>query len=77
MKPFTLDGYKDLEELAEELYSHGTLYARTPGEEKGVVAAVVKTLLDKLTPGSRAAQERELFMACHGIVSSAIEDELL
>jgi hypothetical protein len=69
---FTMDGYKDLDGIAEDLWENGIrLSVECIPDMKGMVAVVVRELLE------RAADANDLYAGCRGILDAAETDELI
>jgi hypothetical protein len=82
MDGFTMDGYKDLDALAEDMWAKGaTLCAKDKRQLKQFVACVLhEALVQVNTQGinrDRTLQAVEFYNGCWGIVDCAQKDELI
>jgi hypothetical protein len=83
MKPFTMDGYTDLDNLFAALkddYLSPGWTMMTPTDVRSLLAAALKELVSAIpSRGNRHRDEEamDLFCVVHGIISCAEEDGLI
>ena len=72
---FTMDGYTDLDQVANTLWEDGLyLGVQTREQLKTNIAYAIATLLDLVPEGS--CREIEFYDACQGIVDCARDDKI-
>jgi hypothetical protein len=77
MEGFVLNGYNDLETLTEDAYAVGSLRADSEAQQKGVVAWILKCLLERIPEVSQEQRAMELLLAVSGMVDCAERDNLI